>query len=261
MGESYLQNFVQSVFDALKEEGVPIEGGTLCVSGDGRFYNSTACQIIIKMAAAAGVGRVWCGTDGLLSTPAMSAVIRTRARGLKGMAPFGGFILSASHNPGGIDEDFGIKYSGENGGPAPEKVTDLVFKKTTAISQYHICNGVPDVPLDKPGSFGFGTAEKPFNVQVFPCVEDHVGLLKQVFDFGAIKSLCARTRTPQRAAPPAVRAGGEERTHRGARAPSTRRVLSGAIPRRPQLRAQGLLVLLRLDARRAGAVRQGHLHR
>ena len=94
MGENYLQNFVQSVFDALKSEGVPFEGGTLVVSGDGRFYNDVAVQVIIKMAAANGVGRVWCGTGGLLSTPATSAVIRTRARGLKNMAPFGGFILS-----------------------------------------------------------------------------------------------------------------------------------------------------------------------
>merc|ERR1719409_1468355 len=88
MEEHYLQNFVQSVFDALVEEKVPIKGGTLVVSGDGRFYNDVAVQIIIKMAAAAGVGRVWCGTDALLSTPAMSAVIRTRGRGLKNMAPF-----------------------------------------------------------------------------------------------------------------------------------------------------------------------------
>jgi len=189
MGEGYLENFVQSVLDALVEEGVPIKGGTLVVSGDGRYHNPVAVQVIIKMAAAAGVGRVWCGTDGLLSTPAMSAVIRTRARGLKGMAPFGGFILSASHNPGGIDEDFGIKYNGENGGPAPEKVTDLVFKKTKEITKYSICKGLPDVDLSKPATLNF---DDGFSVSVFPCVEDHVGLLKQVFDFGAIKSLFAR---------------------------------------------------------------------
>ena len=115
MSEHYLENFVQSTLDALVAEGVPVKGGTLVISGDGRYHNKTAIQIIIKMAAAAGVGRVWCGDHGLLSTPAMSAVIRTRSRGLAGMAPFGGFILSASHNPGGIDEDFGIKYNCENG--------------------------------------------------------------------------------------------------------------------------------------------------
>merc|ERR1719199_1967967 len=192
MSEHYLENFVQSTLDALVAEGVPVKGGTLVISGDGRYHNKTAIQIIIKMAAAAGVGRVWCGTDGLLSTPAMSAVIRSRSRGLAGMAPFGGFILSASHNPGGIDEDFGIKYNGENGGPAPEKVTNLVFDKTTSISSYKICDAIPDVDLTKPGTHNLGTAEKPFVVSVFPCVEDHVGLLKQVFDFGAIKGLIAR---------------------------------------------------------------------
>ena len=189
MGENYLNNFIQSTFDALIDEKVPMAGGTLVVSGDGRFYNDVAVQTIIKMAAAAGVGRVWCGTGGLLSTPATSAVIRTRARGLNGMAPFGGFILSASHNPGGIDEDFGIKYNGENGGPAPEKVTNLIFDKTKSISSYKICKELPDVDLDKPGTY---TLAPGFVVDVFPCVEDHLGLLKQVFDFGAIKSLFAR---------------------------------------------------------------------
>jgi hypothetical protein len=118
MGKNYLENFVQSVFDALTATGTKVAGSTLCISGDGRYYNKTAIQTIIKMAAAAGVRRVWCGTEGLLSTPAMSAVIRARG---KGFEPIGGFILSASHNPGGIDEDFGIKYNCENGGPAPEK--------------------------------------------------------------------------------------------------------------------------------------------
>jgi len=192
MEDPYLHNFVQSVFDALVAEGVPVKGSTIVVSGDGRFWNKTAIQVIIKMAAAAGVARVWCGTEGLLSTPATSAVIRTRARGLKGMSPIGGFILSASHNPGGIDEDFGIKYNGENGGPAPEKVTELVYKKTTEISEYKICNGVPDIDLSKPGAYNAGTTESPFIVEVFDNTEDHVGLLRQVFDFGAIAGLFAR---------------------------------------------------------------------
>ena len=104
---SYLANYVQSVFNTLLEEQVPVAGGTLVVSGDGRFWNPEAIQIIIKMAFAAGVCRVWCGTQGLLSTPATSAVIR--CRGGKGYEPFGGFICSASHNPGGIENDFGIK--------------------------------------------------------------------------------------------------------------------------------------------------------
>jgi len=192
MSENYLQNFVQSVFDALSAESVPMVGGTLVVSGDGRYFNPEAIQIIVKMAAAAGVGRVWIGTGGLLSTPAMSAVIRSRARGLAGMAPFGGLILSASHNPGGIDEDFGIKYNCENGGPAPEKVTDLIYKNTTTITSYKTCNGLPTIDVTTPGMYDLGTAEKPFKVEVFDCVEDHIALLKQVFDFGAIKKLFAR---------------------------------------------------------------------
>ena len=192
MGENYLQNFVQSVFNALDKEGVPVKGGTLVVSGDGRYYNSTAIQVIIKMAAAAGVGRVWCGTDGLLSTPAMSAaiasgfaasaafvaisststpamsaVIRTRSPG-DASAPFGGFILSASHNPGGIDEDFGIKYNGENGGPAPEKLTNLVYEFTKSLSEYRTCPDIPDVDLTKPGVHSLGTDESPFEVHVSP---------------------------------------------------------------------------------------------
>merc|ERR1719367_2338248 len=93
----------------------------MVVSGDGRYHNPTAIQIIIKMAFANGVGKVWCGQHGLLSTPATSAVIRARG---SGFLPFGGFICSASHNPGGLDNDFGIKYNGENGGPAPEKMNE-----------------------------------------------------------------------------------------------------------------------------------------
>merc|ERR1719171_1647321 len=127
MSENYLANYVQSVFNSLKDTQVPVEGGTLVVSGDGRYWNKEAIQIIIKMAFANGVSRVWCGTGGLLSTPATSAVIRARGGGFE---PFGGFICSASHNPGGIDEDFGIKYNCENGGPAPEAVTDKMLAHT-----------------------------------------------------------------------------------------------------------------------------------
>jgi len=191
MGENYLNNFVQSVFNALAAEKVPVEGGTLVVSGDGRYYNKSAIQVIIKMAAAAGVARVWCGSDGLLSTPAMSAVIRERGIG-GGKKPFGGFILSASHNPGGIDEDFGIKYNGENGGPAPEKVTNLIYDFTTKLESYSICPDLPDLDLTKPATHTLGSTEKPFTVDVFPCVEDHVALLKKVFDFAAIKALFER---------------------------------------------------------------------
>jgi len=189
MGENYLQNFVQSVLDAIVADGTPLKGAAIVISGDGRYYNKEAIQIIVKMAAAAGVTRVWCGTGGLLSTPAMSAVIRTRSRGLEGQAPIGGFILSASHNPGGIDEDFGIKYNCENGGPAPEKVTDGIYENTKKITEYKICPGIPDVDLSKPGVYSYGNVDAPFQVEVFDATEDHVALLRQVFDFGAIKGL------------------------------------------------------------------------
>ena len=186
MGEHYLENFCASVFDALIATGTKVQGSTLCVSGDGRFHNKTAIQVIIKMAAAYGVKSVWCGTDGLLSTPAMSAVIRTRGAGF---VPIGGFILSASHNPGGIDEDFGIKYNCENGGPAPEKVTNLIYENTTKITSYKLCKDLPDVDLTKAATHELAPG---FSVEVFPCVEDHVKLLQKVFDFDAIKALLSR---------------------------------------------------------------------
>ena len=149
MQQDYLENFVQATLDALKETNTKLHGATLAISGDGRYYNDKAIQTIIKMAAASGVKRVWCGTGGLLSTPAMSAVIRTRSRGLQKMAPVGGFILSASHNPGGIDEDFGIKYNCENGGPAPDKLTTAIYEKTTSIKSYNICKDFPKIDLAK----------------------------------------------------------------------------------------------------------------
>ncbi|CAK0906691.1 unnamed protein product, partial [Prorocentrum cordatum] len=185
MGENYLANYVQSVFNTLKEMGVPVEGGTLVVSGDGRYWNSEAIQIIIRMAFANGVGRVWCGTGGLLSTPATSAVIRCRG---KGMEPFGGFICSASHNPGGIDDDFGIKYNCENGGPAPEKMTDLMVAWTAKITEYKICSKLPALDLTSPITYSIGDKV----VEVFDCVEDHLALLKKCFNFDQIKAMIAR---------------------------------------------------------------------
>lgn len=181
----YLHNFVQSVFNALFAENVPVKGGTLVVSGDGRYWNKEAIQIIIKIALANGVGRVWCGTNGLLSTPAVSAVLRARG---KGFESFGGFICSASHNPGGITEDFGIKYNCENGGPAPEKMTDKMVEFTGSISEFVSCEGVPTIDLSKAAVYTIGDR----TVEVFDSVEDHQALLEKCFDFGQIKSLLAR---------------------------------------------------------------------
>merc|ERR1740121_1281617 len=137
------------------------------------------------MALANGVGRVWCGQDGLLSTPATSAVIRARG---EGFVPFGGFICSASHNPGGPEDDFGIKYNCENGGPAPEKMTDLMVAWTAKITEFKICEKLPDLGLNVPMTYNCGD----FKVEVFDCVEDHLAVLKKCFDFEQIKEMVAR---------------------------------------------------------------------
>src|SRR3982751_2086245 len=141
MQAHYLENFVQSVFDTVREDlDSRFENETLVVGGDGRYYNSTAAQIILRMAAANGFGRVLVGRDGLLSTPAVSAVIRRHQT-------LGGLVLSASHNPGGIDEDFGIKYNVRNGGPAPENITNKIYQHSLALKQYQIIDEA-DIDLD-----------------------------------------------------------------------------------------------------------------
>lgn len=171
----YVENFVQSVFDSLED----FEGETLVVGGDGRFYNREAIQKVIKMAAAAGFGRVMVGKGGILSTPAASCVIRKHEA-------FGGIILSASHNPGGPDGDFGIKYNIGNGGPAPERITDAVFAKTGKIAQYRISDA-PDVDLD---TIGLQRIEDTV-IDVIDPVEDYAELMGSLFDFDAIRGLFA----------------------------------------------------------------------
>ncbi len=171
----YLENFVQSIFDAV---AIPA-GATLVLGGDGRYYNREAIQLILKMAAANGVARTMVGVNGILSTPAASCVIRK-------YQTFGGIILSASHNPGGPHGDFGIKYNIGNGGPAPEKVTEAIFAKSKTIAEYRILD-VPDVALDKPGESLLGA----MRVQVVDPVADYAELMESLFDFGAIRSLLA----------------------------------------------------------------------
>ncbi|XP_057534320.1 phosphoglucomutase, cytoplasmic-like [Amaranthus tricolor] len=184
----YLQNFVQATFNALTCD--KIKGNTLVVSGDGRYYSKDAIQIIIKMSAANGVRRVWVGQNGLLSTPAVSAVIRERV-GTDGSKASGAFILTASHNPGGPTEDFGIKYNMENGGPAPEGVTDKIYENTTTIKEYLIAENLPDVDISKIGSTNFSGPEGEFEVEVFDSTDTYVNLMKSIFDFEAIKKLLA----------------------------------------------------------------------
>ncbi len=169
----YLENFVQSIFDSL--EG--FDGQTLVLGGDGRYYNRQAVQIILKMSAANGFGRVQVGQGGILSTPATSCIIR------KNQA-FGGIILSASHNPGGPEGDFGIKYNIGNGGPAPEKVTEAIFARSRVIDQYKILDSA-DVDLDRLGESKLGDMV----VEVIDSVQDYQQCLESLFDFDRIRAL------------------------------------------------------------------------
>ncbi|KAG6757647.1 hypothetical protein POTOM_037967 [Populus tomentosa] len=182
---NYLENFVQSTFNALTPQKV--RGATLVVSGDGRYFSKDAIQIIIKMAAGNGVRRVWVGQNGLLSTPAVSAVIRERV-GVDGSRATGAFILTASHNPGGPNEDFGIKYNMENGGPAPEGITDEIYENTKAIKEY-LTADLPDVDITAIGVTSFGGPDGQFDVEVFDSASDYVKLMRSIFDFESIQKL------------------------------------------------------------------------
>ncbi|MBK1664058.1 alpha-D-glucose phosphate-specific phosphoglucomutase [Rhodospirillum rubrum] len=170
----YLENFVQAVFDSL--DG--FQGQTLVVGGDGRFHNREAVQTILKMAAANGFGRVLVGRDGLLSTPAASCVIRAHKA-------FGGIILSASHNPGGPEGDFGIKYNIGAGGPAPEKITDAIFAATASLSRYRTLEAAPEVDLGQIGETDLGG----MRVVVIDPVADYAALMETLFDMEAIRRL------------------------------------------------------------------------
>jgi phosphoglucomutase len=171
----YLENFVQALFDVLPDAA----GQTLVVGGDGRFYNRVAIQTILRMAAAKGYARVLVGQGGILSTPAVSAVIRRHGAS-------GGIVLSASHNPGGPDGDFGIKYNVANGGPAPEKVTDAIYERTRLVREIRTMS-TPDISLDTLGSQHIGSTE----VVVIDPVSDYAEVMRGLFDFDAIRKLFA----------------------------------------------------------------------
>jgi len=193
MSENYLSNFVQSVFDAVIDGGTDVSKGVLMIGGDGRYFNDKAIQIIIKMGVANGVKKFWIGQDGLLSTPAVSATVRERS-GSDGEKSFGAFILTASHNPGGPDEDFGIKYNTQNGGPAPEYLMQATFANTKSIKSYKICPDFPEIDIAKIGSTTVASEDGISSVtaEVIPSAENHVALLKTIFDFNAIKALLNR---------------------------------------------------------------------
>ena len=171
--EHYAENFIQSIFDAL--DGYA--GKTLVLGGDGRFYNREVIQKAIAMAAANGFGKVMVGQGGILSTPAASNVIRK-------YKTFGGIILSASHNPGGPHEDFGIKYNAGNGGPAPEKLTDAIFAKTKTISSFKTADIAP-VDIDTIGT----VKVEGMTVEVIDPVKDYAELMESLFDFDALRKL------------------------------------------------------------------------
>lgn len=172
MGPQYLENFVQSMFDV-----VGVSEKSLVLGGDGRFYNDRAVQVILKMAAANGVARMIVGQGGILSTPAASHLIRLNKTD-------GGIILSASHNPGGVDEDFGIKFNMSNGGPAPEAVTEAMYQRSLQITEYSIMDA-PDVDLSKIGSSQMGAMV----VDIVDPVADYATLMESLFDFPAMAAL------------------------------------------------------------------------
>lgn len=169
----YVENFIQSIIDCL--EG--FESATLVVGGDGRYFNREAIQIALKIAIANGFGKILVGRGGIVSTPAASNLIRRNSA-------FGGVILSASHNPGGPGGDFGIKYNAGNGGPAPEKLTEAVFARSKAITQYKMI-AAPDVDLDMLGKVRLGPGE----VEIIDPVSDYAELMQELFDFDKIRGL------------------------------------------------------------------------
>jgi phosphoglucomutase len=170
---NYVETFIQSIFDSL--EG--FAGETLVIGGDGRYFNREVIQVALKMAAANGFGRVLVGRGGILSTPAASNVIRQ-------YGAFGGIILSASHNPGGPTEDFGIKYNIGNGGPAPERITEAIYARSKAIDAYRILEA-PDLDLDALGTRPLGD----MTVEVIDPVADYAALMETLFDFPAIRAM------------------------------------------------------------------------
>ena len=172
---NYSENFVQSVFDVVEDKA----GATLVIGGDGRYHNRTVIQQAIRMAAANGFAKVLVGQGGILSTPAASNVIRQ-------YGAIGGLVLSASHNPGGPDEDFGIKYNVANGGPAPEKITDAIYARTTTIDRW-LTVDAPDIDLDAIGTTSVGGMA----VEVIDSVADYAALMETLFDFEAIRSMAA----------------------------------------------------------------------
>ncbi|GAB4363708.1 MAG: alpha-D-glucose phosphate-specific phosphoglucomutase [Oricola sp.] len=173
MGAHYLENFVQAIWTGIGG----IAGKTLVLGGDGRYFNDRAAQVILRMAAAGGARKVIVGRDALLSTPAASNLIRLRGTD-------GGIIMSASHNPGGPEEDFGVKFNMSNGGPAPEEITDRIFEASKRVTAYDIIE-TQDIDLSRTGTAELAGME----IEIVDPVADYVALMERLFDFGAIRDL------------------------------------------------------------------------
>lgn len=188
----YLENFTQAIFDSLSKNRV--EGCTLLVSGDGRYYSDTAIHTICEIAAANGVQRVWIGKNGLVSTPAASAIIRER----EGGCCYAGILLTASHNPGGPSQDFGVKLNIENGGPAPESVTDKIYGIAKTLKQYRKCE-LPPFQIDQLGIQSFGPS---FSIEVIDAVHDWLTMMTKIFDIPLLRAL---VETPASGASPRCR--------------------------------------------------------
>nr|CAB64725.1 phosphoglucomutase [Arabidopsis thaliana] len=179
MEDNYLANWIQALFNSLPLEDY--KNATLVLGGDGRYFNKEASQIIIKIAAGNGVGQILVGKEGILSTPAVSAVIRKRKAN-------GGFIMSASHNPGGPEYDWGIKFNYSSGQPAPETITDKIYGNTLSISEIKVAE-IPDIDLSQVGVTKYGN----FSVEVIDPVSDYLELMEDVFDFDLIRGLLSRS--------------------------------------------------------------------
>lgn len=186
MAPNYVENLVQAFFDTLGPDA--LAGSTLVVGGDGRYFCAEAAQTILRMALANGVARCWVGVGGLIATPAVSALIRERDGG----GALAGIVLTASHNPGGPDKDFGLKFNCENGGPAPEGLTDKVFARTKAIAEYRIARGTPDVDLSAPGLYSLSAGGQRMEVEVVDSTLDYAALAQRCFDLPLISQLVRR---------------------------------------------------------------------
>lgn len=183
-GANYTENFIQCILDS--SDGA-VAGSTLVVGGDGRYFCKKAAETIIRICAANGVSKLLVGKDAILSTPAVSSLIRRNKA-------YGGILLTASHNPGGPDNDFGIKFNCENGGPAPDAVTNKIYQLSTTITQYKIVDGL-HINLSNVGVNAFDVNGAPFTVEIVDTVADYVRLMREIFDFDRLQAFVSGKKT------------------------------------------------------------------